>query len=73
MGSILRWASGAQTDQVFFSLSALSNLLTCKTEWVIVELALNAYGKVGVSLYDTLGDEAVGAFVSRSLPDIPWS
>lgn len=27
---------------------------------MIVELALNAYGKVGVSLYDTLGDEAVG-------------
>ncbi|KAH9997491.1 hypothetical protein BJV77DRAFT_1078521 [Russula vinacea] len=33
-----------------------------RPEWVIVELALNAYGKVGVSLYDTLGDEAVGAF-----------
>ncbi|KAI9465975.1 acetyl-CoA synthetase-like protein [Lactarius psammicola] len=31
-----------------------------RPEWVVVELALNAYGKVGVSLYDTLGDEAVG-------------
>ncbi len=31
---------------------------------MVVELALNAYGKVGVSLYDTLGDEAVGAFAS---------
>jgi hypothetical protein len=39
----------------------------------MVELALNAYGKVGVSLYDTLGDEAVGAFVSRSRPNTPWS
>lgn len=36
-------------------------------ECVIVELALNAYGKVGVTLYDTLGDEAVGAFVKQRL------
>jgi long-chain acyl-CoA synthetase len=32
-------------------------------EWVIIELALNVYGKVGVSLYDTLGNEAVGTLV----------
>ncbi|KAI0256465.1 long-chain-fatty-acid-CoA ligase [Lactifluus subvellereus] len=30
-----------------------------RPEWVLIELALNAYGKVGVSLYDTLGDEAL--------------
>jgi long-chain acyl-CoA synthetase len=30
-----------------------------RPEWVVIELALNAYAKVGVSLYDTLGDEAV--------------
>jgi long-chain acyl-CoA synthetase len=40
-------------------------------EWVIVDLALNAYGKVGVSLYDTLGNDAVGAFVSREGPNTP--
>lgn len=39
----------------------------------MVELALNAYGKVGVSLYDTLGGEAVGAFVSRSQSNTPWN
>lgn len=32
------------------------------TEWQFVEWALNAYQKVGVSLYDTLGKDAVGAF-----------
>lgn len=37
---------------------------------MLVELALNAYGKVGVTLYDTLGDEAVGAFV-RPKTDSP--
>ena len=40
-------------------------------EWLLVELALNAYGKVGVSLYDTLGDEAVGAFASLKCPYSP--
>jgi len=35
--------------------------VNCRLEWVLVDLALNAYGKVGVSLYDTLGDQAVGA------------
>lgn len=29
---------------------------------MVIELALNAYAKVGVSLYDTLGNEAVGTF-----------
>ncbi|KAI0273787.1 long-chain-fatty-acid-CoA ligase [Gloeopeniophorella convolvens] len=29
-----------------------------RPEWVLVDLALNAYKKVGVSLYDTLGDDA---------------
>ena len=39
----------------------------------MVELALNAYGKVGVSLYDTFGLETVGASVSRCRPNTPWS
>lgn len=38
--------------------------LALKSEWVVIELALNAYAKVGVSLYDTLGDEAVGTSLS---------
>lgn len=29
-------------------------------EWQIIDLALQAYGKVGVSLYDTLGKDSVG-------------
>ncbi|KAI0282206.1 acetyl-CoA synthetase-like protein [Russula aff. rugulosa BPL654] len=37
-----------------------------RPEWVIVELALNAYGKVGVSLYDTLGDEAVEYIIDHA-------
>ncbi|KAI9458025.1 acetyl-CoA synthetase-like protein [Russula earlei] len=28
-----------------------------RPEWVLIDLALNAYGKVGVSLYDTFGDQ----------------
>ncbi|KAL4074617.1 hypothetical protein V8B97DRAFT_2022828 [Scleroderma yunnanense] len=31
-----------------------------RPEWQLVELALHAYGKVGVSLYDTLGRDSVG-------------
>lgn len=30
------------------------------TEWQIVDIALQTYGKVGVSLYDTLGKDSVG-------------
>lgn len=30
------------------------------TEWQLVELALHAYNKVGVGLYDTLGKDSVG-------------
>jgi long-chain acyl-CoA synthetase len=37
-----------------------------RPEWVMVELALNAYGKVGVSLYDTLGDEAVEYIIDHA-------
>ncbi|KAH9039045.1 acetyl-CoA synthetase-like protein [Lactarius hengduanensis] len=37
-----------------------------RPEWVVVELALNAYGKVGVSLYDTLGDEAVEYIIDHA-------
>lgn len=50
---------------VWFSLSLN---ISFQLEWLLVELALNAYGKVGVSLYDTLGDEAVGAFASLKCP-----
>ncbi|KAI6043090.1 hypothetical protein EDC04DRAFT_2600482 [Pisolithus marmoratus] len=32
-----------------------------RPEWQLVELALHAYGKVGVSLYDTLGRESVAS------------
>jgi hypothetical protein len=49
----------------------LSLNINFQPEWVLVELALNAYGKVGVSLYDTLGDEAVGAFASLKCPYSP--
>lgn len=36
-------------------------------EWQLVDLALHAYKKVGVSLYDTLGKDSVGAHhVSRT-------
>ncbi|KIM57625.1 hypothetical protein SCLCIDRAFT_1219315 [Scleroderma citrinum Foug A] len=31
-----------------------------RPEWQLVDLALQAYGKVGVSLYDTLGKDSVG-------------
>jgi len=33
-------------------------------EWQIVDLALHAYGKIGVSLYDTLGKDSVGETIS---------
>lgn len=52
----------------FFALGVVQSV-NLPPEWVIVELALNAYGKVGVSLYDTLGDEAVGTFASRKWPN----
>lgn len=29
-------------------------------EWQIIDTSLHAYGKIGVSLYDTLGKDAVG-------------
>lgn len=45
---------------VFVELSVW--LWMAGTEWQFVEWALNAYQKVGVSLYDTLGKDAVGAF-----------
>jgi long-chain acyl-CoA synthetase len=39
---------------------------TNRPEWVVIELALNAYAKVGVSLYDTLGDEAVEYIIDHA-------
>jgi long-chain acyl-CoA synthetase len=56
-----------------FSTLGVVQSVNLQPEWVIVELALNAYGKVGVSLYDTLGDEAVGAFASRKRSNTPLS
>jgi long-chain acyl-CoA synthetase len=35
-------------------------LTAVNKEWQQIDLALHAYGKVGVSLYDTFGAEAVG-------------
>ena len=66
VGNTPRWVSGVRTDLVsFLPLARLSLPLNVniQPECVLVELALNAYGKVGVTLYDTLGDEAVGASV----------
>ncbi|KAG8217331.1 hypothetical protein J3R82DRAFT_5426 [Butyriboletus roseoflavus] len=37
-----------------------------RPEWQIVELALHAYGKVGVSLYDTLGKDSVDFIINHS-------
>lgn len=31
-----------------------------QSEWQVIDTALHAYGKIGVSLYDTLGKDAVG-------------
>jgi hypothetical protein len=41
-----------------FSLQ--DQLSSITTEWQLVELALHAYNKVGVGLYDTLGKDSVG-------------
>ncbi|THH20373.1 hypothetical protein EW146_g977 [Bondarzewia mesenterica] len=37
-----------------------------RPEWQLVELALNAYGKVGVSLYDTLGKDSVEYIINHA-------
>ncbi|KAI6043089.1 long-chain-fatty-acid-CoA ligase [Pisolithus marmoratus] len=37
-----------------------------RPEWQLVELALHAYGKVGVSLYDTLGRESVEYIINHA-------
>lgn len=29
-------------------------------DWQVIDLSLQAYGKVGVSLYDTLGKDSAG-------------
>ena len=38
-------------------------------DWFIVDLAMQAYGKVTVALYDTLGDDSVGAPSFLADPD----
>ncbi|KAH0830405.1 hypothetical protein J3R83DRAFT_1799 [Lanmaoa asiatica] len=40
-----------------------------RPEWQIVELALHAYGKVGVSLYDTLGIDSSSLSIVFTTPD----
>jgi hypothetical protein len=68
-----RWVFGVKIDLVNLSLLAWFNLslrANVQPECVLVDLALNAYGKVGVSLYDTLGDEAVGASVGLKRPTL---
>jgi len=37
-----------------------------RPEWQLVEFALHAYGKVGVSLYDTLGMESVDFIINHA-------
>lgn len=49
---VLRFKS---RDCLWPSLRSFSN----RPEWQVVDLALHAYGKVGVSLYDTLGPDSV--------------
>ena len=34
------------------------------TGWQVVDLAVQAYGFCSVSLYDTLGKDAVGAYIT---------
>jgi hypothetical protein len=66
VGNTPQWASGVRIGPVSFLFLVRLSLplnVNFQPECVLVELALNAYGKVGVTLYDTLGDEAVGAFV----------
>ena len=40
---------------------------TCAyTDWVLVDLACQAYNKVSVALYDTLGADSVGMSYSHT-------
>ena len=39
------------------------------TDWQVVDLSLQAYGKVGVSLYDTLGKDSAGASITFLLQE----
>ena len=56
---------GQLTGQVRQFGRMSSKLTDCPClEWEIIDLALNAYSKVGVALYSTLGKDAVGAFLS---------
>ncbi|KAI0306786.1 long-chain-fatty-acid-CoA ligase [Multifurca ochricompacta] len=58
------WQTYAEVDERRRNLGSAIHALfengTVGGDWVLIDLALNAYGKVTVSLYDTLGDEAVG-------------
>ena len=61
--------SGARTDRVNIRADSRCRQIVIIThpnlEWQIVDLALHAYKKVGVSLYDTLGKDSVGKCGSR--------
>ena len=66
------WGSGVKTGQVRLFPWSLGTSLTqfrlmfrlygtnYFTEWQVIDTALHAYSMVGVSLYDTLGKDAVG-------------
>jgi hypothetical protein len=51
-----RFVSDAQLRKRLGTKQSLS------PEWQIIDLALQAYGFVGVSLYDTLGKDSVGTY-----------
>ena len=56
---------GVRTGQVRLLIRSLTtqlySTLTIIAEWQVIDWSLHAYGFVGVSLYDTLGKDSVGA------------
>ncbi len=51
--------SGLRTDQVRVRVTEF-RLAHTFLDWQVIDLALQSHKKVGVSLYDTLGKDAVG-------------
>lgn len=48
-------------SRIFMCDSTTLLYMTCGlTDWQVVDLALQAYAKVGVSLYNTLGKDSAG-------------
>ena len=60
--------SGPRTDQVRVQVLTVDNYLIM-LEWQILDIALQTYCKVSVSLYDTLGADAVGKIFSSPIPN----